>query len=103
MAHIIQVRQRIRNMETIIKITNAMRLISMSTHMRLKGRQAPLIAYKNAVQSLFNRIHQHVPDWTHDIAYPPSSRSTLRLVILTSSSKGLCGPFNNALFKFFDK
>src|SRR5689334_19842190 len=42
MAQLIQLRDRIRTIETIHKITHAMRLISMSHHARLKYKEEHL-------------------------------------------------------------
>ena len=39
MAQLIQMRQRIKAIETIKKITHAMRLIAMSTHLRLRAKK----------------------------------------------------------------
>ena len=39
MAQLIQMRQRIKAIETIKKITHAMRLIAMSTHLRLRTKK----------------------------------------------------------------
>lgn len=102
MSHLIQLRQRVKTIETIKKITHAMRLISMSTHTRLKGRHTPLIAYKNALHSLFKRLAQQEPTWTHPIFYPASGLPRRFLCIVISSNKGLCGTFNTQIFKALD-
>ena len=39
MSQLIQMRRRIKTIETIRKITNAMRLIAMSGHSRLKHKE----------------------------------------------------------------
>ncbi|MBA3954004.1 F0F1 ATP synthase subunit gamma [Candidatus Dependentiae bacterium] len=98
MAQLIQMRQRIKAVETTKKITQAMRLISMSTHSRLRHKKVHLLAYKNAFQNLWQKI-KHLPatNTTQDSALPQR-----HLVILVSSQKGLCGTFNTHLFKFFD-
>lgn len=99
MAQLITMRQRIKAVETIKKITHAMRLISMSSHTRLRHKKAHLEAYKKAFQTLWGRI-------AHVVPLAPESEKVLSphadLVILVSSQKGLCGTFNTTLFKFFE-
>jgi F-type H+-transporting ATPase subunit gamma len=101
MAQLIQMRQRIKAVETIKKITHAMRLISMSTHTRLRSKQEPLKAYQRAINVLFKKIRIAVPTWHNSILYPDTK--TLRpLIIIIGSQKGLCGNFNSTLFRLFE-
>ena len=53
MAQLTQLKHRIKAIETIKKITHAMRLISISTHARLKNKEAALSAlYQYAQHAL---------------------------------------------------
>lgn len=97
---LIQMRRRIKAIETIKKVTHAMRLISMSTHSRLKNKQHTLTEYVTAVENLFNDTIQNCPDWINPVL-APTSASTKTLLIVVGSQKGLCGNFNNALFNRF--
>ena len=45
MAQLIQLRQRIKAIDTIKKITHAMRLIAMSSHSRLRNKEEALKYY----------------------------------------------------------
>lgn len=103
MAQLIQMRQRIKAVETIKKITHAMRLISMSTHTRLRAKQDALNTYQQAISSLFYRVKNHAPEWHNQIIYPTHEKEKKQLIILVGSQKGLCGNFNAALFRFFEK
>jgi len=102
MSQLIQLRQRIQAIETIKKITHAMRLISMSTHTRLRSRQEPLKQYQTTAQHLFLRIKHATPDW-HNAILSPQSDEPKELYILVGSQKGLCGNFNISLFSLFNK
>lgn len=100
MSQLIYMRQRIKAIETIKKITHAMRLISMSTHSRLRQRKTDLERYKKAFQTMWNRINS-----TGNIGQYKSDKSELserNLIILVGSQKGLIGTFNTMLFKFFE-
>lgn len=99
MSKLIQIRQRIKAIETIKKVTHAMRLISMSTHSRLRGKQDPLRMYRASIQQLFAKLLPFAPKWTNPIMYPNTHETTL--FILVGSKKGLCGTFNIHLFTKF--
>jgi len=103
MAQLIQMRQRIKAIETIKKITHAMRLISMSTHSRVRGQIPILKLYTQEISELFHNIRTTVPQWTNSVMYPEQSPDANPLLILISSQKGLCGTFNTNLFKEFEK
>jgi F-type H+-transporting ATPase subunit gamma len=100
MAHLIHMRQRIKAIETIKKITHAMRLISMSNHARFKNKDASLKTYTQALNKLFHIVKKHAPSWHNEIVYPHGNHKKT-LIVLVGSQKGLCGTFNSALFKMF--
>ncbi len=95
-------RQRIKTIKTIKKITHAMRLISMSTHSRLKHKEDPLTYYCNSIEHLFFKIKHSFPGWHNPIIMPRKSHRHKDLIILIGSQKGLCGTFNSLLFKSFE-
>lgn len=101
MSQLIQMRQRIKAIETIKKVTHAMRLISMSTHLQLKNKETALLTYKNALNEMFHEIKSAVPTWNNEHLSPEPSGK--HLVIMVASQKGLCGAFNSALFHYFEK
>jgi F-type H+-transporting ATPase subunit gamma len=103
MSLLIQLRYRIRAIETIKKITHAMRLISMSARSRLKNKEEPLREYMKTSLELLQRIKSHAPDWNNHIINPSSDAPHNPLVILIGSQRGLCGNFNTTLFHFFEK
>lgn len=99
MEQLIVMKQRIKTVETIKKVTHAMRLISMSSHTRLLDKRKHLEEYQHTFQELWSSV-QHVlsplPENLHD-DYAKD------LCIIVSSQKGLCGTFNTSLFKFFEQ
>jgi len=102
MAQLIQMRQKIKAIETIKKITHAMRLISMSNHTRMRSRQNPIKEYKSYCTDLFLKAKAAHPTYRNKLI-EPSEKNTNPLVILVGSQKGLCGTFNSALFHVFAK
>jgi len=102
MSQLVQMRQRIKAIETIKKITYAMRLISMSAHSRLKRKQDTIIRYIETIEQLFGKIYTTHADWQSPIINPPKTAHKKQLIILVGSQKGLCGNFNGNLFYFFE-
>lgn len=95
MSKLIQIRQRIKAIETIQKVTHAMRLISMSSHTRLRKKQESMQAYVAQIGTLFAHTRLSVPDWTHHLAQPPAKDSNKKLIIIVGSQRSLCGSFNS--------
>lgn len=101
MAQLTQLKHRIKAIETIKKITHAMRLISISTHARLKNKEAALLLYTHSLNSLYHTIKKEVPTWHHPVLNPTQQNGESRpLIIIIGSEKGLCGSFNTMLFQF---
>ena len=101
MAQLIQMRQRIKAIQTIKKITHAMRLISMSMHSRLRNRAPILKTYQDEVSAMFGKVRFAAPEWKSALMHPQGDPESNPLVILIASQKGLCGNFNSSLFKAF--
>lgn len=102
MAQLINIRQRIKAVEAIKKITHAMRLISMSTHSKLRQKKTNLEKYKNSFRNLWSKIENiNLPESSID---QDNKNNILQknLIIFVGSQKGLCGNFNTMLQKFFE-
>lgn len=96
MEQLIVMKQRIKAVETIKKVTHAMRLISMSSHTRLLEKKKNLTEYKETFESLWGSVQAVLPP----IKEGPTRGTPKQLIILVSSQKGLCGTFNTALIKW---
>ena len=97
MSQLIHLKQRIKSITVIKKITHAMRLISMSSHSKLKKHVESLHAYKNHLLPILCALEQH---------NKPEEQSSRKLkktaYIIIGSEKGLCGNFNNLLFNYIE-
>lgn len=98
MSQLIYLRQRIKAVETTKKITHAMRLISMSTHSRLKNKKNLLKHYNKEIDNIIQLIGQ---DFQKEIDTQTSTTNN-HLAILIGSQKGLCGTFNANNFRHFE-
>lgn len=102
MEQLISMRQRIKSVQTIQKITQAMRLISISTHSRLSNKKLNLEKYKESLFELYLKIQANLnPD--EKLHTPIKNINNKNLIIIVGSQKGLSGPFNSHLLKFFEK
>src|SRR5688572_8454660 len=98
MSKLIQMRNRIKTIQTIKKVTDVMRIISMSAHSRLKANQGPLGDYLNTLQALLVKVQRITPTWTNERLMPTDDNNN-PLIIIIGSQKGLCGNFNTQLSK----
>lgn len=99
MEHLVSMRQRIKAIDMTKKITNAMRLISMSMHTRLKEKKTTLEYYKNTFYKFYNNLSFLLENFNFS---NKSSKNKPNFIIVVGSQKGLCGVFNTNLFKFFE-
>lgn len=103
MAQLIQMRQRIKAIETIKKITHAMRLISMSTHSRVKTRGRHATKHSDGILELFHALRAEHPTLEHSLFATEQKQPQRVLLILVGSQKGLCGTFNAQIFQAFEQ
>lgn len=95
MTQLIKLRQRIKLIGSIQKVTEAMRLVSMSVHSRLNSQ----IIYLKNYQTELNQLLAA----THNLGQTSSFDHHQRLIILVGSQKGLCGTFNKEVLDKFLK
>jgi F-type H+-transporting ATPase subunit gamma len=100
MSQLIHMRQRIKTVETIKRITHAMRLISRSSHFRLSKQRHALKNYQSYLTDIFAQLCNKYPNWSWICSDQKNSNDTL--LIIVGSHKGLCGSYNSALFNFFN-
>ncbi len=96
MSQLIHLKNRIKAISTIKKIAQTMRLVSMSSHSKLKKQSESMQRFRNEIKPLLcaltserKKIH---------LKHPPKFKT---LYILFSAEKGLCGTFNTNMQIFF--
>jgi len=102
MSQLIQLRQRIKAIETIKKISHAMRLISMSMHSRLTQKIPLMQRYQKELTNLLGLIPTNDALSINPLLNPPIT-NTRTLIIVVGSEKGLVGSFNSGIVHFFEK
>lgn len=104
MSELIHLRQRMKAIETIKKITHAMRLIAMSSHAQLKHQENPLRQYVDTALDLFAKAQTGDTNWRHPLMHlHETTENSKQLIILIGSQKGLCGNFNTTLLHHYDQ
>jgi F-type H+-transporting ATPase subunit gamma len=99
MSRQVQLKQKIKSIQTTKKITHAIRLVSMSLYAKL-GHQTPFIEnYAQKLTDLFYELLQYNQDWQNPLL-PNNVPDTNPLFMVISTSKGLCGGLNSNLCKF---
>lgn len=98
MSQLIQLKQRIKAIEVIKKITHAMRLIAMSSHSKLKKQSTTLQNFKDELTPLLCALEKF-----HNTQKSISHVGQKHLWILIGSEKGLCGNFNTLNFSHFNQ
>ena len=100
MYNINQLKQRINSISKTQKITSAMRLVAMSLFNQIERRRAEITPFLNETKSIFKLFSQHRPIQEQQrVSSGPIAQT--ELIIIVSSSKGLCGGFHEQLRKFF--
>lgn len=96
MSQLIQLKQRIKAIEVIKKITHAMRLISMSSRLKMIKLSENLHFFRDEITPLLCSLEN-----AHSKVDPNQSIQK-NLIILIASEKGLCGNFNSIILHHFE-
>lgn len=98
MSQLIHLKQRIKAIGAIKKITQTMRLVSMSSHSKLKKQTDNLLRFRDEIRPLLCAL---TSENQHEVnAHPPKFKT---LYILFGAEKGLCGTFNSSMNAYFHK
>ncbi len=95
MSQLIQLKQRIKAICVIKKITHAMRLISMSSRLKMIKQSENLNIFRDEITPLLCSLESVHPSIDKNQLYHKN------IWILIGSEKGLCGNFNSTIFAYF--
>ena len=96
MSQLIQLKQRIKAIEVIKKITHAMRLISMSSRLKMIKLSENLHLFRDEITPLLCSLEN-----AHS-SIDQNQPLHKNLLIIIASEKGLCGNFNSIIFNYFE-
>lgn len=95
----IQLKEKIKSIQTTKKITHAIRLVAMSLHGKLRTQTPDIQNYSQKLTTLFYELLQYNENWQNPFLLN-NIPDTNPLFVIISTSKGLCGGLNSNLFKF---
>ena len=97
MANLKAIRRRIGSVQNTQKITRAMKMVAAAKLRRAQDAVTSFRSYADLTQSVLTEVSKGSGETTHPLlAVRPERR---RLVLVLSSDRGLCGPFNSNLLK----
>ena len=93
-----QTKNRIQSIQSTKKITKAMELVSISKLKKAKQIHFQFVPFYQELTSMIQYVQNHLEDDNNFLFHSPEE-SEKNLVIIVSSSLGLCGGYNANVFK----
>ena len=106
MANIREIRERIASIQQILKITNAMYLISSSKLKKARKSLDATTPYFEKLQSTIESILEHTPH-TRQLYFDrrqnvPENKRKKGYIVITAD-KGLCGSYNHNILRYTEQ
>ena len=89
---------KIESLKNTKKITNAMKMVSVSKLRRAQQAQTNAKIYAKNITTLISRLSASVDPQQHPLLMPRKNVRSILILVITSD-KGLCGAFNNNINK----
>ena len=99
MANIRLIKSRIKSAKSISQITKAMELVSASKMRKAQQQALAGKLYAQKIRDMVFSLAARTDITNHPLLRPPLTDTKKRLVILVSTTKGLCGGLNITLFR----
>jgi len=96
------VRLRIRSVSGIRQITKAMKMVATVKMKRVQDTLLAVRPYTDSIYEMAVRLSSGVSDMESANPYLKPGSSGPEAVVVIGSDRGLCGSFNNNLFRFVD-
>ncbi len=101
MATIKELRGRIRSLKNTSKITSAMKMVSAAKLKKAQDAHSRTAPYFQKLQEMIGRVAASLDEINHPLL-EDRGEGKIRYSLI-SSDRGLCGSFNNGLFKYFQR
>lgn len=106
MTNVREIKDRMGSINDIMKITNAMYLISSSKLKKAKKSLEATVPYFDQLQSTIHHILKHTPEFEHvyfdSRSNKPEDKKTYGYIVVTGD-KGLCGSYNHNVLKLAEQ
>ena len=99
---LVAIKKRIKSVSGAYKVTSAMKLVSTVKLRRWKDKMLNNKAYSLELSSICDEIFSYCEDMESPYVVP-NKKATKDLYIIVSSTLGLCGSYNQNVFKIADK
>lgn len=103
MAQLSHIKNRIQTIQKTQKITKAMRMIAMSFYSKLERQRSLLNSYRETTHALSSLLFDGRATIPPSCIPPRKATKPQALIIVCTSTKGLCGGLNNNLIRFFER
>lgn len=100
MANLRDIRNRISSVNNTQQITKAMKMVAAAKLRKAQNRMSSMRPYADKLKEVVSRLGT-ASDGSNDLLRMPDHTNRL-LFIVVGSDKGLCGGFNNNLFKVIE-
>lgn len=101
MANLRDIRNRISSVNNTIQITKAMKMVAAAKLRKAQNRMSETRPYASKLDEITTRIAGSANS-ENPLLRQPESAERIRLIVV-GSDRGLCGAFNNNLFKIVEK
>src|SRR5690625_1260191 len=101
MANLRDIRNRIESIKNTRQITRAMKMVAAAKLRKAQNRIIATRPYAAKMNEVVARLIRNAAD-EHELLRKPDSVDNV-LIIIIGSDRGLCGAFNNNLFKLVEK
>ena len=103
MANMNEIKERISGIQDILKITNAMYLISSSKMKKARANWEAMQPYFDNIQTTVHHVLKHTDNFSHPYfdngCDKPESQKKYGYIVV-SGDKGMCGSYNHNIVKF---
>jgi F-type H+-transporting ATPase subunit gamma len=99
MANLKEIKRRIGSVKKTRQITSAMKLVATAKLRRAKDAATSAKPYQKQLADLLSRVASKVGDDSENPLLASRAEVHKRLLVVITSDRGLCGPFNNALLR----
>jgi F-type H+-transporting ATPase subunit gamma len=93
------IRTRISSVKKTKQITSAMKLVAAAKLRRASERASAARPYRDQLESVLRRVASAAGEELDEPLLKPHEEVKKVLVVVLTSDRGLCGPFNNALLR----
>jgi F-type H+-transporting ATPase subunit gamma len=99
MASIKDLRQRIKSVGSIKQITRAMEMVATTKLRRYQDRAVASRPYAEEISGLVGRLASMLGEDVEGHPLFTKGAGSKALMLVISSDRGLCGPYNSSLFR----